>query len=199
MTTTGRQQPFILLVVVLGFIGCAQSPIAKTDLAPVICPATEQARAFAAALDVVRHMHFGIDKADPRAGYIKTLPLSGAQAFELWRSDNAGMFNTLEANLHSIRRIAELQITQHDENIHVNCVVLTQRLNLPGREVSSSARAYQIHSQGSAAIPRLKLAPDQARDMVWTDLDADQHLAQRILDRIRRRLSGPDIPLDSQT
>ena len=134
-------------------------------------------------------MYFVIDEADLQTGYIKTLPLSGAQGFELWRSDSAGMFNTVEASLQSIRRTAELQITAHDKDVHINCVVTTQRLNMPGRQASSSSQAYRIHSDSTRAIQRLKLTPAQERNMVWTDLGPDQRLAQRILNRIRRRLS----------
>ena len=199
MTTT-RQNPFLSVLVAMAFLwGCAQSPSRESDLSRIVCPETGQGQAFAAAQQAVRSMYFVIDEADLQTGYIKTLPLSGAQGFELWRSDSVGMFNAIEANLQSIRRIAELQITAHDKDIHINCVVTTQRLNMPGRQVSSSSQAYRIHSDSSGAIQRLKLTPEQERNMVWIDLGPDQRLAQRILDRIRKQLSAAQIPVDSPT
>ena len=199
MAITG-QRPFSFVLVVLIFLlGCAQNPSRVPELRPIVCPAADQAQVLAAAQQAVTSMHFVIDEIDLQTGYIKTLPLSGAQGFELWRSDSVGMFNAVEANLHSIRRIAELRITQRDKNIHLKCVVATQRLNLPDRQVSSSAHAYQIHSDSSRAIQRLKFTPEQERNMEWIDLGPDQRLAQRILDKIRKQLSETQIPLDSKT
>jgi hypothetical protein len=199
MTTT-RQNPSLSVLIVIAFLlGCAQSPSRESGLSCIVCPETGRAQAFAAVQQAVKSMYFVIDEADLQTGYIKTLPLSGAQGFELWRSDSVGMFNAIEASLQSIRRTAELKITAHDKDIHINCVVTTQRLNMPGRQASSSSQAYRIHSDSSRAIQRLKLSPEQERNMVWIDLGHDQRLAQRILDRIRRRLSDAQIPVDSQT
>ena len=189
----------ILCFVVLTLLtGCGQSPRAETELEPLVCPASEQDQAFAAAQQAIKGMCFSIDVADRQAGYIRTLPLSGAQGFELWRSDSVGAFNALEANLHSIRRIAEISITAREDDLHINCTVETQRLNMPAREVTSSAQAYRIHSDSSKAIQKLKLTPAQERTMMWVSLGPDELLAQRILDRIRMRLSEAGISLSNQ-
>ena len=198
MTTTRQNRCLSVLVVMAFLLGCAQNPSRESGLSQIVCPATGPAQAFAAAQLAVKSMYFVIDEADLQTGYIKTLPLSGAQGFELWRSDSAGMFNAIEASLQSIRRTAELQITAQDKDIHINCVVTTQRLNMPGRQASSSSQAYRIHSDSSRDIQRLKLTPAQERNMVWTDLGPDQRLAQRILDRIRQQLKT-SIPEDKQT
>jgi hypothetical protein len=199
MAITG-QRPFpCVLVIMMFLLGCAQSPSSVPALRPIICPDADQPQVLAAAQQVIKGMHFVIDQIDLQTGYIKTLPLSGAQGFELWRSDSVGKFNAAEANLHSIRRIAELKITQHDKSIHLNCTVATQRLNMPNSQVSSSAHAYRIHSDSSRAIQRLKLTPTQERNMEWIDLGPDQHLARRILDRIREQLSGTLMSQDCKT
>ena len=199
MATTGQKPFSCVLVGMIFLLGCVQNPTSVPAPHPIVCPATDQAQVLAAAQQAITGMHFVIDQIDLQTGYIKTLPLSGAQGFELWRSDSVGMFNAVEANLHSLRRIAELNITQHDKNIHINCVVATQRLTLPDRQVSSSAHAYRIHSDSSRSIQRLKLTPEQERNMEWIDLGPDHRLAQRILDRIRQQLSETQISLDSQT
>jgi hypothetical protein len=199
MAMTGQRPFSFVLVVMMFLLGCAQSPTSVPDPRPIICPGADQPQVLAAAQQAIKSMHFVIDVVDLQAGYIKTLPLSGAQGFELWRSDSVGMFNAVEANLHSIRRIAELKITQHDKSIHLNCTVATQRLNMPNSQVSSSAHAYRIHSDSSRAIQRLKLTPTQERKMEWIDLGPDQRLAQRILDRIRKQLSETQISLDRKT
>ena len=199
MAMTGQRPFSFVLVVMMFLLGCAQNPTSVPVPRPIICPGADQAQVLAAAQQAIKSMHFAIDVIDLQAGYIKTLPLSGAQGFELWRSDSVGMFNAVEANLHSIRRIVELRITQHDKSIHLNCAVATQRLNMPNSQVSSSAHAYRIHSDSSRAIQRLKLTPAQERNMEWIDLGPDQRLAQRILDRIRKQLSETQISLDSKT
>ncbi len=198
--TTRRQRVFLLVPSVMAFfLGCGQNQNRALEHSPIVCPATDRAKVLAAAQRVVQGMHFVIDEFDLQTGYIKTRPLSGAQGFELWRSDSVGMFNAVEANLHSIRRIAELRITEHEGDIHINCAVATQRLNMPSRPISSSAQAYRIHSDSSRAIQRLKLTPAQEKDMIWIDLGPDRRLARRILNRIRRRLADDQAPMDSQT
>lgn len=199
MKTRIRQGlPLRPLIALTFLLGCAQNPSPEFELSPIVCPATNRAQAFAAAQQALRLMYFTVDVADEQSGYIKTLPLSGAQAFEVWRSDSVGAFNATEANLHSLRRTAELQITEQDDEIEINCTVTTQRLNLPGRQVTSSAQAYRMHSDSARAIQKLKLTPEQERNMMWTDLGPDQRLAQRILERVGEQLTRAGILLNQQ-
>jgi len=145
--------------------------IGKTDLMEV-------------AEDVLARMYFTIDKADTNSGLIRTRPLPGAQFFEFWRSDNAGTDNTLAANLHTIRRTVTLDISQQGQELCIGCNVQAQRLSLPERQVSSSARVYGIFSQSSSLLQRLKLNPEQKKDMAWIDLGRDPRLEGEILKRI---------------
>ena len=199
MTVKTKQRSPLCSLITLAFLfGCAQDPGPALELSPIECPVADRAQAFAAAQQALRLMYFTVDVADEQAGYIKTLPLSGAQVFEVWRSDSVGVFNAMEANLHSLRRTAELQITEQGDNIEINCNVTTQRLNLPGRQVTSSAQAYRIHSDSARAIQKLKLTPQQERNMMWTDLGPDQRLAQRILERVGEQLTHAGISLNRQ-
>jgi hypothetical protein len=141
------------------------------------------------AEDVLAEMHFTIEKADANNGLIRTSPLSGAQFFEFWRSDNVGTFNSAEANLHSIRRIVEIRIGQKDKDVSVNCVVLVERLSLPEQEVSSS-RAYQMFSTSTAAMQRIRFSPQQQAGMAWVDLGQDKPLEEEILKRISSMLDA---------
>jgi len=139
------------------------------------------------AEDVLAEMHFAIEKSDANNGLIRTHPLSGAQFFEFWRSDNVGTFNSAEANLHSIRRIVEIHIGRKDKDVSVNCVVKVERLSLPEQEVSSSSRAYQMFSTSTAAMQRMRFSPQQQAGMAWVDLGQDKQLAAEILMRIEAR------------
>jgi len=139
------------------------------------------------AEDVLAEMHFTIEKADANSGFIRTSPLSGAQFFEFWRSDNVGTFNSAEANLHSIRRIVEIRIGQKDKDVSVNCVVLVERLSLPEQEVSSSSRAYKMFSTSTSAMQKIRFSLQQQAEMAWVNLGQDKQLAAEILRRIEAR------------
>jgi hypothetical protein len=137
------------------------------------------------AEDVLANMYFTIDKADTDSGLIRTRPLSGAQFFEFWRSDNAGTDNALAANLHTIRRTVTLDISQEGQELRIGCNVQAQRLSLPERQVSSSTtRVYGMFSQSSQSLQKLKLNPEQKKEMAWIDLDRDSRLEAEILKRI---------------
>jgi hypothetical protein len=142
-----------------------------------------------AAEEVLGDMHFTIAKIDGESGYIKTEPLTAAQWFEFWRSDNVGAFNAAEANLHSIRRTVGLNIDQQDEKLCVGCEVNVQRLSIPEYEVTSSSQAYAMFSASKPSMQRLKLRPEQKRTVVWVDLGRDSRLETEILKRIERQIS----------
>jgi len=140
------------------------------------------------AEDVLTNMYFTIDKTDADSGLIRTRPLPGAQFFEFWRSDNVGADNTLAANLHTIRRAVTLDISQQGEELRIGCNVQAQRLSLPERQVSSSARVYGMFSLSSPSLQRLKLNPAQKKEMAWIDLGRDSRLEAEILKRIETRI-----------
>jgi len=140
--------------------------------------------------DVLSRMHFIVAKADTRQGLIRTKPLPGAQFFEFWRSDNVGAKNFAEANLHSIRRTAELQISQQGSQVCIDCSVRVQRLSLPEREVSSSSRAYDMFSRSSASMQTLKFNPKQKKGVAWLDMGNDTRLSTEILKQIEKQLKA---------
>jgi len=178
---------YALMTCVLTLAGCAETQ--QHEGVEQICVANlEKLRAMQVAEDVLGKMHFTIAKADTERGLIRTRPLPGAQFFEFWRSDNVGVFNATEANLHSIRRIVELDMSQRGEELCITCNVKAQRLNMPEREISSSARAYAMFSRSTSSLQELKLHPEQKRDMAWVDLGNDTNLATEILKRIEKRM-----------
>lgn len=178
-----------LACTVLGLLaGCAETKQYKA-IERVCTVDLARDRVMKAAEAVLCEMYFTIEKADAERGYIKTRPLRAKQFFEFWRSDNIGAFNGLEANLHSIRRIVELNVTQREGKLCIGCDVKTQRLNLPQRDVSSSSQAYRMFSKSNSSIQILKLYPEQKRAMAWVDLGADEKLETEILKRIEGRIA----------
>lgn len=179
---------YALMSCVLVLAGCAQ-PQRKVANGQMCVPDIGKAEIMALAEEVLGQMHFTIDKADIESGLIRTRPLSGAQFFEFWRSDNVGPDNSLAANLHTIRRTVELNINQLTPEgqagpFCIRCDVRIQRLSLPERQVSSTARAYEMFSRSTSTLQRLSLNPQQQKNMAWIDLDNDVLLAEEILRRI---------------
>ncbi|MHC4463372.1 MAG: hypothetical protein ACYS6W_16515 [Planctomycetota bacterium] len=178
---------YALITYALMLTGCAKQQ--ELQMLEQICvPAAAKADAMQAAEVILGKMHFTIDKADTEQGLIRTRPLPGAQFFEFWRSDNVGELNSAEANMHSIRRVAELNISPQGGQLCIGCNVNVQRLSMPEQQISSSARAYRLFSQSSPAMQRLILHPRQKKGMAWVNLGNDTMLATEILKRIEKHL-----------
>lgn len=186
---------YTLMTFALIAAGCAQQPPARPGVK--VQDNTlfiEQGRGIGkadtmdVAEDVLAEMHFTIEKADIDSGVIRTRPLPGAQFFEFWRSDNVGGDNSLTANLHTIRRTVELNVSKRERELCIGCDVWVQRLSIPEHQVSSSARAYKMFSRSKPSLQRLALNPEQEEEMAWIDLDNDTRLAAEILKRIEARI-----------
>ena len=193
--STYRLCMYTLMTFALIAAGCAQQPPARPGVK--VQDNTlyiEQSRGIGkadtmdVAEDILAEMHFTIEKADIDSGVIRTRPLPGAQFFEFWRSDNVGGENSLAANLHTIRRTVELNISQRDGELCLGCDVRVQRLSIPERQLSSSFRVYQLFSESNPSLQRLTLNPEQQEEMAWIDLDNDTRLAAEILKRIEARI-----------
>jgi hypothetical protein len=212
-----RQRKYVLLSFALVLAGCSQQSTVPSVLSPAPVavqgsPASSLYRGISiadlmeVAEDVLSGMHFTIEKADARSGIVRTRPLAGAQFFEFWRSDNVGADNTIAANLHTIRRTVILNISpapvavqgsRQDEEpctatgtgeIRIGCEVQAQRLSLPERQVSSSARVYGMFSLSSPSLQRLQINPEQAKEIAWIDLGRDSRLEAEILKRIEKQI-----------
>ena len=180
---TGSIYAIIFCVVVL--TGCAK----HSQIEPIeqVCAAgVSEAEAISAAEAVLGQMRFAIDKADAKAGYIRTRPLAAGQWFEFWREDNVGEFNKAEANLHTIRRTAEVEINKQNGKVCVSCKVMAQRLSLSEREVRGTSSARELFAKNKGSLQRLQLNPEQKK--AWSDLGEDYLLSNLILKRIEERL-----------
>ena len=167
--------------------GCAENKYAKTieQLCP---PAANKTAAMTTAEQVLAEMHFGIEKFDVDAGYIRTAPLSGAQSLEFWRSDSVGSFNRSEADLHSIRRAIEINIDEQAGQLCINCRAITQRLSLPQSQ-SATAQSRPVMSPDQRSVQKFKLGREQKSNLTWTDLGRDNQLETEILKRIEKQLA----------
>lgn len=178
---------YTLMTCALVLAGCAEEQ-QYGAVEPICLKNVNKLQAMEIAEDVLAKMHFTIEKADVERCFIRTRPLAGAQFFEFWRSDNVGAGNWLESNLHSIRRVVELNMSEQDKELCINCDVQIYRLSLPERHLSSSARAYEMFSESEPALQNLRFYPEQKAGMAWIDLGKDRQLAAEIMKRISSML-----------
>ncbi len=188
------QVHYALMACAIILAGCARQHVGAVREPPVlerICvPDMDKAGAVQIAEDVLVKMHFTIDKADPNAGFMRTKPLPGAQFFEFWRKDNVGPENKALANLHTIRRIVELNVSRDEKELCIVCDAQVYRLSLPQRESTSREQAAGMFSESSRSIQVLRLRrPDRERGQAaWVNLGRDEQLTTEILKRIEKRL-----------
>jgi len=176
-----------LLAACLVLAGCA-APQAQRP-APLTLADLGKAQAMDLAEQVLRDMHFAIDKLDVGAGLLRTRPLSGAQFFEFWRRDNATPRATAEASLHSLRRTVEMRFEPGSGGLRVACDVQVERLSIPEMEIGGMAQAASLYTASDASLQRLQLNAEQARNMAWIALGPDPELEQAILDRLQAKIT----------
>jgi hypothetical protein len=144
--------------------------------------------AMEAAQAVLTGMHFEIEKYDLDARYIRTRPLSGAQFFEVWRQDNASASATAQANLYSLRRIAELDFTTQGAATCVQCRVGVQRLSMPEEPIEGMGRVAGSITESGSSLQTLEVDPGKLEKIEWLDAGGDPSLERRILERIEKRI-----------
>jgi hypothetical protein len=179
---------FTACVLLWIFGGCATQQQFKT-VEQICVGDLDKARAMQMTEDVLGEMHFSIEKSDSEQGLIRTRPLAGAQFFEFWRKDSVGAFNQAEANLHSIRRIVEMDVSREEGRLCIGCNVNVQRLNLPERLLRGRGRSYEMFSVSSPVLQKLELDAEQRKLMTWVDLGRDGLLETEILKRIEEKIA----------
>ncbi len=184
-----KQKTFWILVAAVSLLfGCAQKQ--QIDPQPICLANTDIKSAMQQSEKVLLKMNFTVDKADIGAGLMRTRPLPGGQFFEFWRKDNRDGYSSAMSNLHSIQRIVELNFTQRNERLCIDCNVTIERLSIPEKEIDSSARAYSMFSASNESMHTLSLNPEQEKMMDWVDIGRDNRLEAFILGKIDKALSS---------
>ncbi len=154
--------------------GCA-APVQYETVEQICVPAVGTQDAMQAAENVLGEMHFTIAKVDVEAGYMRSRPLAAAQFFEFWRSDTVGALESAEANIHTIRRIVELNVSEQEGRVCVGCDVKVQRLSLSEYEVADGSQKFDRLSGLRARVSVQRLGLDSAQK-AWVDLGNDSRL-----------------------
>lgn len=164
--------------------GCGSN--GQNEITEKICfGGIKKSQAMEVGQEILGRLHFAVAKVDADSGYIRSRPLAGAQFFEFWRKDNVGRFNSAEANLHSIRRTVELNVTELEAKVCIDCDVNVQRLSLSDPGISERSVGRNSLSQTRAGTAKMGL---NYKNKTWIDLENDKKLASLILKQIENRL-----------
>ena len=176
------------IMLLAGLTGCGnQTQITSSE--PVCLQTADKNRIMEITEDVLTRMNFVVEKYDTETGFVKTRPLRPGQFFEFWRSDNAAPAAAAEANLHSIRRTAKLNISEEDGQVCATCEVGIERLSLPDREITSMSWLAGMFTDSNQTQQRLTLKPEQQEGMTWIDLGPDAALERKILTLIEKKFT----------
>lgn len=177
---------FVLAVATVLVGGCGTPREARS----LLCAKTDEATLFAAAREALEDLHFILETADEEAGLIRTWPLRGAQFFEVWRGDNESPQMAAMSNLHSLQRIAEIELAGSPGQTCLSCKVYLRRLSMPGEFTGGTRQMAALFTEGSFARQSLLLEAErvEAEKIAWIDLGRDEALEQELLDRIEKEI-----------
>ncbi len=103
----------ILLAVVAALAGC-QAPAEPSGPTELVLRIPDYERFVDASLSVLRQYDLPPSRVDRPRGLIVSQPTTSAQWFECWRGDTPGGYQSLEASLHTTRRVVTIQIKPLD-------------------------------------------------------------------------------------
>ena len=171
--------------------GCgAENQIAQSEPSEPVCLRTaDKGRIMEITEDVLTRMNFVVEKYDVETGFVKTKPLRGGQFFEFWRTDNTAPAAATEANFHSIRRTAQLNLSEDSPEVCATCEVGIERLSLPDREITGMSWLANMFTRSSSGGQRLTLKAKQQEGMAWIDLGPDPALERKILTLIEKKFT----------
>jgi hypothetical protein len=177
----------VLMGLVAFVSGCA-APEQVLSPNPVCLPNTLNEQVMLKAQTVLEKMHFDIEKFDPQARYIRTRPLSGAQFFEFWRQDNASGSTFAQANLHSLRRIVELNFSTQDTATCIQSRVQVLRLSIPEQPIEGDRRMAGLFTESSSRDQTLEVGLKDQSQIEWLDAGPDHDLERKILTLIQKEI-----------
>ena len=179
---------FAIAMGLLLLTGCSsEKQISPSE--PVCLRLADKSWIMEIAEDGLTRMNFVIEKYDVETGFVRTKPLRAGQVFEFWRSDNASPAAWAEANLHSIRRTAQLNVSEESGVVCTTCLVGIERLSLPEREITGMSWLAGMFTDSGQTQQKLTLRPEQQEGMAWIDLGPDAALERKILTLIEKKIT----------
>lgn len=197
-----------LLLILMGtggfFVGCAEPPPAPTARTEVIVAVSDYEALVDHTLQVLRQHQLEPSYIDRMGGLVLTDRSTGGQPHEIWRSDIYGEYQTWEALLHTIGRVARVELTRTDGEPTENPVrtigatepsasgeyrvlveVQKSRYQTPTRQITTVTGALGIYSERIPTDDGLRgIAIRRAAE--WKPLGRDGQLESVLLTEILR-------------
>jgi hypothetical protein len=157
---------------------------------PLVIPSNDFNAVWKTTLEVTDE-YFDIALEDSLARRIETEPRVGATLLEPWYGDSADMHSRLEATLQTIRRFAIIRVeptgTGNGYAVRVEVFKELEDLAKPDRQTSGRATFTSDFPVNRAReiVGPLPLASG------WIPRGRDTRLEQKILERVKARLSAP--------
>lgn len=140
-----------------------------------------------ATLTTLRRYDLEPERVDRVAGEVVTHPTTSAQWFEFWRRDALGLYQGLEASLHTIQRVVSVRATpteQAPDEYEVSVEVQKSRYGAAERQVTSASGALAIYSQQLPTVEGRR--GREAGGAYWAPLGRDAALEEFLLDELSR-------------
>ena len=158
----------------------------------------DRERLWEAAGDSLRAHLYRLDRQDRVLGVMTTLPETSAQTLELWRPQPQPKHYWLEANLHTIRTQATVNLpsTLIEEapgaEQPIEVLVERYRYRLPERQIDNPAAAMRIFSDEAPLVATGQMESPAATGR-WILLGRDESMERRLLTDILNRYGQPAI------
>lgn len=146
------------------------------------------------SLSRLRRYDFPPKYVDRSRGLIITQPATGGQWFEPWRVDTRGAYQTLESNLHTVRRTVTVQLDPLDTSgpttqpasgrYRLSVQVDKARFSAPERQVTTASGALSIYSERLPTTEGLR--GPRSRQETWVPLGRDVLLEGFLLGELAR-------------
>jgi hypothetical protein len=170
-------QRFLLVAGVLTYClpGCGQPAASPLTHSTRLIEKADRQAVFDAAETALLEQGYRIDRRDPAAGLLQTLPLEGTPADPSLREGFGGSRSVT-------RRKAEVRIEVEPDGTRANCKVAVQRLSRPAHRFVGRDR-YGMDTPDETPIDR-DAATTEEQNTIWQTTHRDKAMERAILDAI---------------
>ena len=195
----------------LAITGC-QAPAAPTGPTEMVMQLASYQRFLDDSITLLRQNDFPPDFVDRTHGLIVTQPATTGQWFEIWRADSRGAYQTLESNLHTMRRVIRVAVEPVESETmrpiaefdaqasatgtparsaeangknaesRVRVLVEKSRLTQPERQVTTASGAMGMYSLRTPTAEGER----HKRDQHWVPEGRDGELEAWVLEQLSR-------------
>jgi hypothetical protein len=178
--------------------GCQAPPesVGPTVERVQVATIEDRERLWEAAGDSLRAHYYRLDRQDRVLGVITTMPETTAQTLELWRPQPQPKYYWLEANLHTIRTQATVNLPSTlieeapEPGQPIEVLVERYRYRLPERQIDNPAAAMRIFSDEAPLVTSGQMESPAATGR-WILLGRDEAMERRLITDILNRYGQP--------